>query len=104
MPLPPAAAPVVSSGNDFSICISEMSPATLLVLHALESSLEKSQKALLARDIAGIEASTDEQMRLSRALSEAGFANHSSAQILAALERVRFLGRVSAALLRRIQR
>ena len=99
-----SATPIIPSDNDFSARTSEIAPATLSLLHALASSLEKSQRALLARDVAGIDAGTDEQLRLTRALAETEFANGDSSQVFTAAQRVLFLGRVSAALLRRAKR
>jgi len=80
----------------------------------LEASLLSSQEALLARDLAGVEQGTCEQVRLQRALEilrpcEAAQTSDSertraSSELRAAAIRILHLGRVQAALLDRAQR
>jgi hypothetical protein len=105
----------------------ELGQAILLVLRQLEASLEASQAAVLAREVEGIERHTEEQMRLSRALTilygESTFHAHQqhhpasdfpaalprmttrlAADLRAAEKRVLQLTRVQAALLGRAQR
>jgi hypothetical protein len=93
----------------------------LALLRDLEASLEATQKAVLARDLDGLEQSTREQKQLQRALAilwaESGTppqaslptrlescAPHLAAELRAAGMRVLHLGRVQAGLLVRAQR
>ncbi|MGA1985060.1 MAG: hypothetical protein ABSG72_02235 [Candidatus Sulfotelmatobacter sp.] len=117
-PRPSEPEPVESVGRSSGTAFAE---AGVALLGELESSLEASQHALLARDLAGIERHTGEQVRLRRALEilwsqnslegsdrvpihpmlsvRAGAAEFGAAEL-----RVLQLGRVQAALLRRAQR
>jgi len=101
---------------------SELVRARLAILGELENSLEASQKALLARDLEGIEQGTREQLGFERAF--AGLGAHDAAlrgdlaggsartqagaDLVSALRsaemRVLHLARVQAALLARAQR
>jgi hypothetical protein len=96
------------------------------LLGELESSLQSSQRALLARDLAGIEQHTGEQIRLRRALEilwsknlpqasdpmpfdsmlndPMPYARAGASELRLAQMRVLHLGRVQAALLARAQR
>jgi hypothetical protein len=93
----------------------------LALLRDLEASLEATQKAVLARDLSGLERSTGEQLRLQRALAILwaesgthpkaslatwlqGCAPQLAAELRAAEMRVLYLGRVQAGLLVRAQR
>jgi hypothetical protein len=58
-----------SSGQILRPGPAELAPARLAILAELQVSLEASQKALLARDLDGIEQGTREQVRLQRALA-----------------------------------
>jgi hypothetical protein len=88
----------------------EIAQARRSLLAELEASLETSQRALLARDVAGLEQSSGEQMRLLRALQifwQPGLALDDpvhDAELRAMQMRVLHLGRVQAALLARGQR
>lgn len=113
----------MNSENQLSLhCPPELAQARLAALGELECSLEATQKALLARDLARIEQETREQMRLQRAFAiltapvaaPAGDPANGDvriqerAQLLSALHsaemRVLHLARVQAALLARAQR
>lgn len=95
---------------------SEVAPASLALLGELEASLQTSQQALLARDVARLEESTREQTRLQRSLQVLGSRDAAqgsdptrydlafAAQLRAAQLRALHLGRVQAALLARAQR
>jgi len=61
-----------STGPRSQQVLDELAQARLAILGELESSLEASQKALLARDLEGIERETREQVRLQRALAILG--------------------------------
>jgi hypothetical protein len=108
---------------DRSMVRDTMVRARLALLRELESSLQSSQKALLARELAAIERGTDEQRRLLEALNDLVRATgciHSQqavgielAQVLhspelaalrAAETRILHLGRVQLALLARARR
>jgi hypothetical protein len=82
--------------------------ASLLLLGELEASLQSSQKALLARDLAGVERETSEQRRLHQGLEDLGgapvFHPQSAAEWRAAAIRILHLGRVQLALLARTRR
>ncbi len=83
--------------------------APLALLRELESSLEASRKALLNRDLAGLEQATREQARLHRALENLPLATSLgrrplSAELQAARKRVLHLGLVQWALLERAGR
>ncbi len=103
----------------------EIAQASRAVLAKLEASLEASQQALLARDVAALEQCTSEQLRLGRSLemlwsrNAAQVPGNSSTQsdpasafdlpafnieLRAAQMRVLHLGRIQAALLGRAQR
>jgi len=88
----------------------EIAQAKRSLLTELEASLESGQRALLARDVAGLEQSSGEQMRLLRALQifwQPGPAQDDpacNAELRALQMRVLHLGRVQAALLARGQR
>ena len=93
----------------------EIAQAKLSLLMELEASLQSSQRALLARDVACLEQSSGEQTRLLRAL-QIFWPAHApisdlerddlagGAELQAAQLRVLHLGRVQAALLARGQR
>lgn len=86
------------------------------LLAELECSLEAGQRALLSRDLAGLERATSEQIGLHRSLQALGSQNGApkndatpldpalAAGLRAAQWRVLYLGRVQAALLTRAQR
>jgi hypothetical protein len=80
--------------------------ASSLLLGELEASLQASQRALLARDLAGLEERTGEQIRLRRSLeivwSRAAAPGSDPAPCNSA-PRVLHLGRVQAALLARAE-
>jgi hypothetical protein len=87
--------------------------ASSLFLGELEASLLASQRALLSRDVAGLEERTGEQIRLRRSLeivwSRAAAPGNDPApavadELGAAQRRVLHLGRVQAALLARAER
>jgi hypothetical protein len=100
----------------------EIANASLSVLCQLEASLQASQKALLARDVAGIEQSTQQQARLVRTLAilwaepaacvpdiapdgmKLSCDPQLAAELHAAQRRVLHLARVQAGLLSRAQR
>jgi hypothetical protein len=90
----------------------EMAQARVAALGELEASLQASQAALLARDVAVIEQSTNEQVRLQQALeglwSRDGIGVPESdpalgGELRSAQRRVLHLVRTQAALLRRAQ-
>jgi len=86
------------------------------LLAELECSLEAGQRALLSRDLGGLERATSEQIGLHRSLQALGSQNGApqndaapldpalAAGLRAAQWRVLYLGRVQAALLTRAQR
>jgi hypothetical protein len=96
----------------------EIAQASRGLLADLEASLQASQRALLARDVAGVEERTREQIRLHRSLEILWSGDAAQAQtsdrvqvdslldaaLRAAAIRVLHLGRVQAALLTRQQR
>lgn len=93
---------------------SEIAQASLALLTELEASLQASQQGLLSCDVARVERSTREQIRLCRALGILWSGNAGAsgmqcdlalaAELRSAQRRVLHLGRVQAALLRRAQR
>ena len=84
----------------------ELAAAAISVLLELEASLLSSQEALLARDLAGVEQGTREQVRLQRAFEilRPWDAAQTSSELRATAMRILHLGRVQAALLDRAQR
>jgi hypothetical protein len=98
----------------------ETGRAGLVLLFAIETSLQASQRALLAGEVSVLEQHTQEQARLCQAFASLGFASlgwqpaspeHSTppetacvAQGHACAQRVLHLGRVQAALLGRAER
>jgi hypothetical protein len=93
-----------------------IAPAASALLAELEQSLEASQRALLSRDLEGLERETREQTGLHRSLEILSSRNGAldepapridpavAAGLRAAQWRVLYLGRVQAALLTRAQR
>jgi len=77
-------------------------PDRLRLLCELAASLQASQQALLARDVAGLERLTAEQALLGRQIRHSGDAR--SEAVLAAEKRVLDLGRIQNFLLDRAQR
>jgi len=121
-PLPPSAS-LASTAQLLVDGGAELIQASMAILGELESSLLIGQKALLARDLAGVEQATREQIRLRRALevlwardvlhprnsdptsrSEPGCESPLATGLRAAQLRVLHLGRVQAALLARARR
>jgi len=84
----------------------ELAAAAISVLLELEAGLHSSQKALLARDMAGVEQGTREQIRLRRALEILApwEAARTSSELRTTAMRILHLGRVQAALLDRARR
>ena len=107
----PAPKPSLPGGS------AEIAPASLELLHRLEESLQASQRALLSRDLALIEQSTCEQIRVRAALEmlwatkaneQASHAAEDEAEFASelrqALQRVLRDGRIQIALVNRAQR
>jgi hypothetical protein len=114
--------PISPSGLQYSAS-EELAASSLALVQELEVSLERSQRALLARDLRGIEQGTLEQTRLQQKLAmlwpEAASEKRRDknaaavtacvgkldvdAALLAAQRRVLHLGRVQASLLARAQ-
>jgi hypothetical protein len=112
-----------SRGQFFVSGRAEVVQASLALLSELETSLEVLQRALLSRDLAGIERATQAQIRCQRALAVLWAAGNDPsaddratefrdakrplslpAELQAALVRVLHLGRVQSALLVRARR